>query len=73
MLEAVVPVGMVKSHREHGVTRKGQALAAGHQVDHAVPRGMAAGQAHDHARRDFMRVFEDDKPVAIFVVEGRGG
>src|SRR5689334_584208 len=50
VFEAVVPVGVVESDLEHGVAGEGQPVAAGRQVDHAMPRGMAAGATNDHPR-----------------------
>ena len=39
VFEAVVPVGVFKPDREHGVAGERQPVAAGRQADHAVPGG----------------------------------
>ena len=37
VFEAVVPVGVIKADRKHGITGERQRLAAGRQADDAVP------------------------------------
>ena len=69
VLEAVLPVGMVEAHREHGVSREGQAFVTRHEIDHAVPGRMAARDANDHARRNFTRVLKHMQLFTVLVVE----
>ncbi len=38
MFEAVMPIWVFESEREHGVASKGQAVIAGFLTDYAVPR-----------------------------------
>ena len=50
VFKAVVPIGVFKPDLEHGVAGERQPVAAGRQVDHAVPGGVAAGATNEHPR-----------------------
>src|SRR5262245_31124315 len=48
VVERVVPVGAVEMVLEHGIAEERQPLSPGHQADHAVPGGVAAGATDDY-------------------------
>jgi hypothetical protein len=69
VFEAVLPFGVIERDRKHRVTRERQPLAAGCQADNAVPRGVAAGAADNHPRRDLVPLFELQQPAPVLVQE----
>src|SRR4051794_17736755 len=72
VFETVMPVGVVKTDREHGVASERQPVAAGRQADHAVPGGVTAGATDDDSRRHLVLLPERSQLSVIFAQETTG-